>query len=290
MAYVRANGVEFHVQRLAPRGSRGSSQSRQTVVFVHGLVIDSMSSYFYTLANPVAHAGAEVILYDLRGHGRSERPPSGYTLDDSVADLDALLDALGIDRPVHLVGNSYGGTVVLGLAIARPQRVASAALLDPHYFVQGLSLVNTPARDKEIQRWLAEEGGRKLAALAERIDALSRHTTFIGDMTATMAKPWREEDLRSIPCPVLAIYGEHSDIVDRAAYLPHLIPDCRVVILPDCTHFVIVEASGALRDLILRWFTDQGVASPSHTPPRPAGGPSGAAVGGGCGQGTGAAS
>jgi pimeloyl-ACP methyl ester carboxylesterase len=84
-------------------------------------------------------------------------------------------------------------------------------------------------------------------------------------------KVWREEDLRSISCPALAIYGEHSDIIDRAAHLPHLIPDCRVVVLPGCTHFVIVEASAALRTLVLQWFADQGVVSPSHAPSRLAG-------------------
>src|SRR2546429_3679484 len=110
MADVLANGVRHHVQRLG-RGER-------TVVFVHGLVMDNLSSFYFTLANPIAEF-AEVILYDLRGHGMSERPASGYTVASLVADLAALLDQLD-RRPVTLIGNSFGGLVALAFAAAHP--------------------------------------------------------------------------------------------------------------------------------------------------------------------------
>src|SRR5512133_2303707 len=114
MADVTANGVRHHVQRLGA-GDR-------TVVFVHGLVMDNLSSFYFTLANPVA-SFADVVLYDLRGHGMSERPARGYRVVDLVADLAALLDALGIAHPVALVGNSFGGLVALAFAAAHPERV-----------------------------------------------------------------------------------------------------------------------------------------------------------------------
>src|SRR5438552_5849704 len=123
MADVVANGVRHHVQRLG-RGER-------TVVFVHGLVMDNLSSFYFTLANPIAE-GAEVILYDLRGHGLSERPASGYSVASLVADLAALLDALAITRPVALVGNSFGGLVALAFAAAHPERVERLVLIDAH--------------------------------------------------------------------------------------------------------------------------------------------------------------
>ncbi|MGH3815270.1 MAG: alpha/beta fold hydrolase, partial [Pseudonocardiaceae bacterium] len=135
MAEIIAGGVRFHVQRLAPR--RGPCRPEHPVVFIHGLGMDNLSSFYYTLANPLAHAGAEVILYDLRGHGLSERPRTGYRVGDSVADLAALLNALAIDGPVHLVGNSYGGIVALGFAVAHPNRVASMVLIEAHFSVAG---------------------------------------------------------------------------------------------------------------------------------------------------------
>ncbi len=123
MADVVANGVRHHVQRLG----RGD----QTVVFVHGLVMDNLSSFYFTLANPIAER-AEAVLYDLRGHGMSERPATGYRVADLVADLAALLDALAIDRPVALVGNSFGGLLALAFAVHHPERVSRLALIDAH--------------------------------------------------------------------------------------------------------------------------------------------------------------
>src|SRR6185503_11781493 len=123
MADVVVNGVRHHVQRLG----RGDP----AVVCVDGLVMDNLSSFYFTLANPIA-AHAEVVLYDLRGHGMSERPAERYAVADLVADLAALLDALDIQRPVTLVGNSFGGLVALAFAAAHPERVARLALIDAH--------------------------------------------------------------------------------------------------------------------------------------------------------------
>ena len=76
---------------------------------------------------------ADVLLYDLRGHGKSERTPAGYRVVDMVADLAALLEALGLeDRPVDIVGNSYGGLVAVTFARLHPERTASLVLVDAH--------------------------------------------------------------------------------------------------------------------------------------------------------------
>src|SRR5205085_11625371 len=125
MADVGANGVKFHVQRLVPK----HAIPRTTVVLLHGLIIDNLSSFYYTLAGPIMDAGAEAFLYDLRGHGRSERPATGYGPVDSVADLAALLDACGIDHPVYLLGISYGAVVAARLALDRPGRGAGCSLV-----------------------------------------------------------------------------------------------------------------------------------------------------------------
>jgi pimeloyl-ACP methyl ester carboxylesterase len=140
MAEVTANGVRFHVQRLTPRRpacAADGAENGAPVVFVHGLGMDNLSSFYYTLANPVANAGNEVILYDLRGHGLSERPSTGYSVSDSVTDLHSLLGAIGVTGPVHLVGNSYGGTVALGFGAAHPDRVASMMLIEAHFAIEG---------------------------------------------------------------------------------------------------------------------------------------------------------
>lgn len=64
----------------------------------------------------------------LRGRGQSGSPQRGYTLEDHVLDVEALLDALGL--PVCLMGYSRGVTYAIGAAIRRPQQLAGLILGD----------------------------------------------------------------------------------------------------------------------------------------------------------------
>src|SRR5438445_13352487 len=115
---IMTNGIRSHYERM-PAENAGSGRP-PIVVFIHGLGTDSLASFYLTLAAPVATAGIEVIAYDLRGHGRSKQPATGYRMSDFVADLDGLLDGLGVAEPVNLVGNSFGGTIAFSYAHPRP--------------------------------------------------------------------------------------------------------------------------------------------------------------------------
>src|SRR4029453_879343 len=100
------------------------------------MLVDNLSSLYLTLA-PVLVRDMDVILYDQRGHGRSESPPSGYTIEGAVADLRALLRAPGRDAPVPLLGNSFGALLAIETALAEPDRVRSLALIEAHFAVAG---------------------------------------------------------------------------------------------------------------------------------------------------------
>lgn len=99
--------------------------------------MDDLSNYDLTLANPLSAAGHYVIMYDLRGHGHSDRPQTGYSVNDGVADLDGLLTALDIQKSVHLIGNSYGGAIAMGMALKHPDRVADVTLIEGLYADEG---------------------------------------------------------------------------------------------------------------------------------------------------------
>jgi 3-oxoadipate enol-lactonase len=104
---ILVNSIDTHALRLPAKGVPDADGQHPTVMLVHGFGADSLASFYFTLAAPLSARGIEVIAYDLRGHGRSSRPDTGYRLSDFVADLAELLDALDVPGPVHLVGNSY---------------------------------------------------------------------------------------------------------------------------------------------------------------------------------------
>ena len=273
MAEVSANGVRFHVQRLAPPSAAGRGQvARPTVVFIHGLVMDNLSSFYYTLANPCAAAGADVMLYDLRGHGLSERPPLGYALDDSVDDLAALLAELRIDGPVHLVGNSYGGTVALAFALAYPEKVASLVLIEGHFAVEGwgeemartLWGIAFGMELEEARAWVAA-AGRKMHRMAGKADALINRTSLVEDLLTAVPLP--RQPLAGLRCPVLAVYGEDSDVIDRARDLESLVPDFTLNVLGGCGHSILMEVPEHLQAVLAWWLDGRPGQAPQYQPP-----------------------
>jgi pimeloyl-ACP methyl ester carboxylesterase len=248
MADVIANGVRHHVQRLG-RGER-------TVVFIHGLVMDNLSSFYFTLANPIAEQ-AEVILYDLRGHGMSERPASGYAVANLVEDLRGVLDALEITRPVELVGNSFGGLLALAFAATYPERVSRLALIDAHTGTEGWAAQMTAtlalqgeARDLKIaesfQSWLGRHSDRKRTRLAQHAQALVEGTTLVADLRTSPSLK-----LAGIRCPTLALYGETSDVRVHGEALAAALPRCTLQLFPGCSHSVLWEATAEVRERVV---------------------------------------
>jgi pimeloyl-ACP methyl ester carboxylesterase len=96
-------------------------------VLVHGLA--SNARLWSGVAEHLAARGHPVVALDQRGHGRSDAPDEGYDLATAVADLRAVLAALGHPRPV-LAGQSWGGNVVLELAWQHPDLVRGIVGVD----------------------------------------------------------------------------------------------------------------------------------------------------------------
>jgi 3-oxoadipate enol-lactonase len=259
------------VQRLTPRCAPGAGEPHPILVFIHGLGTDSLASFYLTLAPAVSAAGIEVIAYDLRGHGRSERPATGYRLSDFSADLTGLLDALEVAGPVHLVGNSFGGTVAFSYAAAHPHRVASVVMIESepataawsHKLESLLGRATGHLDDPDTLRWITEHHGRHTSRLAKAAGHRLHATTMARDIPS--GPLLSEDEIRSVLCPVMAILGSESDLVDQSDVMASLLCRCRRVIVPDHAHSVLVEAPRTVRDLLLEWIAEHGLAAePSH--------------------------
>ncbi|KPI27578.1 alpha/beta fold hydrolase [Streptomyces sp. NPDC048253] len=256
MAMVDTGSVRLHVQRIGPRQGRPATA---TVVLVHGLLTDSLASYYFTVAPAFAAAGLDVVMYDLRGHGRSGRPAAGYTLDDNIDDLEALLDRLGVTGPVHLVGNSYGGTIAFGYAARHPERAASVSLVESEPATAAWAvklggildrvMTQLAHHESDAIAWITANRGHNTARLAKGAARLARETSLGRDIPAS--RVLTDERMAAVRCPVLGLYGADSDLAELAPWLRAVLPDCRTVVIPGHEHSVLVEASGTVGGHIL---------------------------------------
>lgn len=115
---VVAGGIRLHYVQWGEDGP--------PVICLHGLTQNAFC--FQALADELAH-DHRVIAYDLRGRGDSEKPAHGYSIPIHAADLAALIDALGIERPA-LVGWSLGAFISLYFAAHYPDKLSKLVMVD----------------------------------------------------------------------------------------------------------------------------------------------------------------
>ena len=120
---VDADGRSLAVRELgAPDG--------MPIVFWHGLGPGHSGATFAVAAEPLARAGYRVLAIDAPGFGRSPRvSDEEYALDELARLVWAVADALAIERVV-VAGHSWGGSVAVFSAAARPDRTAALVLYD----------------------------------------------------------------------------------------------------------------------------------------------------------------
>jgi pimeloyl-ACP methyl ester carboxylesterase len=113
------------------------------VVLLHGLT--ATRRYVIMGSRNLERAGHRVIAYDARGHGGSAPAPGpdAYGYADLANDLEAVLDAAGLDRAV-LAGASMGAHTAAAFALAHPERAAALVLVTPAF---------DPDGDPRFERW-----------------------------------------------------------------------------------------------------------------------------------------
>jgi pimeloyl-ACP methyl ester carboxylesterase len=126
---------------------------RAPVVLLHGLT--ATRRYVVMGSRSLERSGHRVLAYDARGHGRSSpaRAPGDYRYADLGLDLEAVMDAAGIERAV-LAGASMGAHTLLWMALNRPARVAGVVAITPAYLDRDQAA--EPAR---LARWDALSEG-----------------------------------------------------------------------------------------------------------------------------------
>jgi pimeloyl-ACP methyl ester carboxylesterase len=131
--------------------------SGEPLALVHGSWGDATN---WRLVAPGLAKSFRVLVYDRRGHSRSQRSGAPGSVDEDGDDLAALLEALDL-APAHVVTNSYAGNIALRLATRRPEVFRSLSCHEPPLW----SLLEDDAETQEM----LEQGARSLEAVGRRI-------------------------------------------------------------------------------------------------------------------------
>ena len=251
MSFAVHNGLKFHTQELG---------SGPPVVMLHGLLVGSMASWYFTAAPVVARAH-RVLLYDLRGHGKSERALTGYDIETMATDLASLSSEFS-QEPVALVGHSYGAAIALHFAIHHPRRVRRLVLVEAPLPASRLDeldafLGKSPAQMADslpgVLRDALARKGRQATRFIDALRFLTVESSLFTDLRGARDIPDRV--LQSVTCPVLCIYGTESSCRPVGERLARALPNAKLTMLHG-GHFLPLEASEAVSASIAEFLRD----------------------------------
>jgi pimeloyl-ACP methyl ester carboxylesterase len=198
------------------------------------------------------------IIWDPRGHGRSDSPPNReqYGLQISAEDLHGLLDHLGIDK-AYVGGLSMGGGIAARFTVAHPERVAALLIIDSASAsglpmspemramrektvdlaeTQGMGAV----ADYSIQsnpnlRTQAEAGPEALEGLRQMFLDLNP-TGYANTIRAMLEPDFPTEKLSEITVPTLVLAGDQDPALEPARLTHARIPGSQLVVIPGAGH------------------------------------------------------
>ncbi len=210
----------------------------EPILLVHGFASTHAINWVFPLwVKVLTEAGRRVILFDNRGHGRSEKlyDSGSYHIGLMAADALALLDHLGLDR-IDVMGYSMGARIGAFLAQAHPHRVRSLVLGGlGHHLADGATLPIGIADAMEA------------ASLADLADPMQRMFRSFADATKSDRRALAacirgsrdllpEAKIRLMRLPVLVAVGTKDDVAGDPFKLSALFPNAAVLSILDRDH------------------------------------------------------
>jgi len=227
--------------------------------------------FWHKIVPPLAEH-FQVITFDNRGAGESDKPPGPYTTAMMAADTAGLLDALGVQKACVL-GHSLGGFIAQELALARPDLVERLVLASTTY--GGSNVIPITPEALEV---LTKRDGDPVELVRRGIQIAcapgfaDRHPEVVQELiqyrltnpvppaqyqAQVMAGATHNAESRvsQITCPVLVLFGEHDRVVPpgNAQLLAAQLPNARVKILPGVGHVFPIEDPQATVEALLEF-------------------------------------
>lgn len=253
----------------------GTDTGGGTVLLIHGSGPGVSAWANWRLTIPALEADFRVVAPDIAGFGYTERGMDEYSLDTWTAHVVGVLDTLGIDS-AHVVGNSFGGSLALSLAIRHADRVRRLGLMG----AVGLPFPLTPGLDAV---WGYEPSVEAMADLlriftatpADGIDELARlrYQASIrpgvqeayARMFPAPRQRWvdalahADSDVSAISAPTLIVHGREDRVIPLATSLRlfELIRDAQLHVFGNCGHWTQIERAAEFNRLLRDFLLDQ---------------------------------
>jgi non-heme chloroperoxidase len=250
-----ATGVSLHyAERGDPEG--------EAIIFLHGY---SDSWYSYSRVLPLLSPSYHAFALTQRGQGDSDKPECCYTVDDFAADIDALMDALGVDKAT-LFGHSTGALFAQRVALSYPRRVSCLVMLGAQTpaneailgLVEEVRALEDPVPSEFVREF--QESTIYHPVPEEFLD------TVVSESLKLPARVWRDYleqaalsidhdyvvELREIDVPTLMLWGEQDVLFPREEQerLAAAIPGATLKVYPETGHAVHWERpEEVVRDL-----------------------------------------
>jgi 3-oxoadipate enol-lactonase len=239
------------------------------ILFIHGL---GSSARDWELQVASFSDQYQVVTFDVRGHGQSDKPPGPYGIPLFATDTAELIRALGI-APVHVVGISMGGMIAFQLAVSYPDLIRSMVIVNSG---PELILRTFGERLQALQRLLVVRlfGMRKTGEiLSKRLFPKPEQV----ELRQMLVERWAENDVRAysdaargllgwsvvdhlntIECPTLVIAAEYdyTPIALKEAYVASL-PQAELAVVEDSRHATPVEQPERFNQVLMAFLSNQ---------------------------------
>jgi 2-hydroxymuconate-semialdehyde hydrolase len=252
-------------------GTRGAGEP---LIFLHGL---PTSSHLWRDVVPLMPSGHRMVVVDLLGFGRSDRPTGAdLSIRGHAERTIALLDALRIERAA-IVGHDVGGGIAQHLAVRHPTRVSRLALID------AVAFDDWPTRDVKLAKaplpltrhlpatWILtimrtdllrgyvdrERGEHSLEQYARPFTSPEGRDMFVEHLLALTSADTVSlaPRLGEIVAPTAVIWGAHDPFLDVsiARRLNEAIAGSTLDIIPDGRHFTPEESPETIASILTHW-------------------------------------